>query len=94
MIEITASSLSDTHQTAESVAEIIKSGDLILLVGDLGAGKTAFTQGFGVSLGVKEAITSPTFTLARTYQGTLEIHHLDVYRICLLYTSPSPRDVP
>ena len=81
MIEITASSLSDTHQTAESVAEIIKSGDLILLVGDLGAGKTTFTQGFGVSLGVKEAITSPTFTLARTYQGTLEVHHLDVYRI-------------
>ena len=81
MIEIFASSLSDTHQTAESVAEIVKSGDLILLVGDLGAGKTAFTQGFGASLGVKEAITSPTFTLARTYQGTLEIHHLDVYRI-------------
>ena len=81
MIEIIASSLSDTHQAAESVAEIVKSGDLILLVGDLGAGKTAFTQGFGASLGVKEAITSPTFTLARTYQGTLEIHHLDVYRI-------------
>ena len=81
MIEIIASSLSDTHQTAESVAEIVKSGDLILLVGDLGAGKTAFTQGFGASLGVKEAITSPTFTLARTYQGTLEIHHLDVYRL-------------
>ena len=81
MIEIIASSLSDTHQTAESVAAIVKSGDLILLVGDLGAGKTAFTQGFGASLGVKEAITSPTFTLARTYQGTLEIHHLDVYRI-------------
>ena len=81
MIEITASSLSDTHQTAESVAEIIKSGDLILLVGDLGAGKTTFSQGFGVSLGVKEAITSPTFTLARTYHGTFEVHHLDVYRI-------------
>ncbi|GIR36439.1 MAG: hypothetical protein CM15mP49_18240 [Actinomycetota bacterium] len=81
MIEIIASSLSDTHQTAESVAEIVKSGDLILLVGDLVRGKTAFTQGFGASLGVKEAITSPTFTLARTYQGTLEIHHLDVYRI-------------
>ena len=81
MIEINATSLRYTHQTAESVAEIVKSGDLILLVGDLGAGKTAFTQGFGVSLGVKEAITSPTFTLARTYQGSLQIHHLDVYRI-------------
>ncbi len=81
MIKISASSLGDTHQTAESVAEIIESGDLILLVGDLGAGKTAFTQGFGASLGVNEAITSPTFTLARTYQGSLQIHHLDVYRI-------------
>ena len=79
MIEIIASSLSDTHQTAESVAEIVKSGDLILLVGDPGCGKLLLRR--DLDRLVKEAITSPTFTLARTYQGTLEIHHLDVYRI-------------
>jgi len=81
VIKVTAPSLSGTHQAAESVAEIVQSGDVILLVGDLGAGKTAFTQGFGRALGVSEPITSPTFTLAREYNGTLQIHHLDVYRI-------------
>lgn len=55
--------------------------DLLLLVGDLGAGKTAFTQGFGKALGVADPITSPTFTLAKEYSGRLTLHHLDVYRI-------------
>ena len=55
--------------------------DVLLLVGDLGAGKTAFTQGFGKSLGVGEPITSPTFTLAKSYSGRLTLNHLDVYRI-------------
>jgi len=81
VIKIKASTLSETHHVAESVAQVVEPSDLILLVGDLGAGKTSFTQGFGTSLGVNEAITSPTFTLAREYQGALQIHHLDVYRI-------------
>ena len=81
MIEVKVTSLTETHEAAKSVAESVQPGDLILLVGDLGAGKTAFTQGFGKALGVHEVITSPTFTLAREYQGTMQIHHLDVYRI-------------
>ncbi len=81
MIEVKVTSLTETHEAAKSVAECVQPGDLILLVGDLGAGKTAFTQGFGKALGVHEVITSPTFTLAREYQGTMQIHHLDVYRI-------------
>ena len=81
MIEVKVTSLTETHEAAKSVAEAVQPGDLILLVGDLGAGKTAFTQGFGKALGVHEVITSPTFTLAREYQGTMQIHHLDVYRI-------------
>jgi tRNA threonylcarbamoyladenosine biosynthesis protein TsaE len=59
----------------------VQAGDLIVLGGDLGAGKTTFVQGFGVALGVDEPITSPTFVLMRTYEGRLPIVHLDVYRL-------------
>ena len=64
-----------------SIADLVIAKDVLLLVGDLGAGKTAFTQGFGKSLGVGEPITSPTFTLAKSYSGRLTLNHLDVYRI-------------
>lgn len=73
-------SVDATRELAGALAELAQGGDLIVLAGDLGAGKTAFTQGFGVALGVQEHITSPTFTLARQYEGRLRLHHLDVYR--------------
>jgi tRNA threonylcarbamoyladenosine biosynthesis protein TsaE len=54
----------------------------VLLAGELGAGKTAFVQGFGRALGITEPITSPTFVLARDYDdGRLAMHHIDVYRL-------------
>jgi tRNA threonylcarbamoyladenosine biosynthesis protein TsaE len=70
-----------TKALAAVVAEHVRPGDLLLLVGDLGAGKTTFAQGFARALGVEEPVTSPTFTLARTYPGRLRMHHVDVYRL-------------
>jgi tRNA threonylcarbamoyladenosine biosynthesis protein TsaE len=79
-------SVEETRALAGSLAVLAQPGDLILLSGDLGAGKTAFVQGFGRALGVDEPITSPTFVLAQRYEGVqddrnLVIHHLDVYRL-------------
>jgi tRNA threonylcarbamoyladenosine biosynthesis protein TsaE len=74
-------SVGETRDLAAAVAALAQPGDLLLLVGDLGAGKTAFAQGFGAGLGVTEPITSPTFTLAQEYDGRLRMHHLDVYRL-------------
>jgi tRNA threonylcarbamoyladenosine biosynthesis protein TsaE len=71
----------ETRALAAALAELARAGDLILLAGDLGAGKTAFAQGFGRALGVDEAITSPTFTLHNRYEGRLVLNHLDVYRL-------------
>jgi tRNA threonylcarbamoyladenosine biosynthesis protein TsaE len=75
------SSVAETQDLAAALAGLAQSGDLVVLAGDLGAGKTAFVQGFGRGLGVTEAITSPTFTLAQQYEGRLVVHHLDVYRL-------------
>jgi tRNA threonylcarbamoyladenosine biosynthesis protein TsaE len=74
-------SVDETRSLAGTVAQVVVPGDLFLLAGDLGAGKTAFVQGFGRALGVTEPITSPTFTLAQRYDGRLVIHHMDVYRL-------------
>ena len=70
-----------TQALAAALADYLVDGDLIVLSGDLGAGKTCFTQGLGAGLGVRERITSPTFTLASVYDGRLRLNHLDVYRL-------------
>ncbi|HEY7073622.1 MAG TPA: tRNA (adenosine(37)-N6)-threonylcarbamoyltransferase complex ATPase subunit type 1 TsaE [Acidimicrobiales bacterium] len=75
------SSVDDTQRLAAAVGMLARPGDLVVLAGDLGAGKTAFTQGFGRALDVTEPITSPTFTLAQQYDGRMVVHHLDVYRL-------------
>lgn len=81
MIRATTTSRDDTQALAAALAELARPGDLLLLAGDLGAGKTAFTQGFGAALGVAERITSPTYTLHHRYEGRLRLEHLDVYRL-------------
>jgi tRNA threonylcarbamoyladenosine biosynthesis protein TsaE len=75
-------SADDTRAFAAAFAALVRPGDVVLLSGEMGAGKTAFTQGLGAALGVTDRITSPTFTIAQTYEGeVLRIHHLDVYRL-------------
>ncbi len=81
MILASTKSAEDTRELAAAVAGLVKSGDIVLLAGDLGAGKTTFAQGFGRALGVEEPITSPTFMLMRPYEGTLRLLHCDVYRL-------------
>lgn len=80
LVARTASVL-ETRDLAAALAELARPSDLLVLVGDLGAGKTAFTQGFGRGLGIDEQITSPTFALVRSYTGRLDLYHLDVYRL-------------
>jgi tRNA threonylcarbamoyladenosine biosynthesis protein TsaE len=82
MLQLRASSLADTHAIAAAIAGLSRTGDLVVLAGEMGAGKTAFAKGFGATLGVTEPITSPTFTLVHSYDaGRITLHHADIYRL-------------
>lgn len=63
------------------LGELARPGDVFALVGDLGVGKTTLVQGLAQGLGVKDPITSPTFTLIKEYSGRLKLYHIDVYRL-------------
>ena len=87
-LALAAGSIADTHAVAAVVAELARPGDIIVLSGEMGAGKTAFAQGFGRALGVTDPITSPTFTLVHSYPvdsgpraGKVTLHHADLYRL-------------
>nr|WP_219907583.1 tRNA (adenosine(37)-N6)-threonylcarbamoyltransferase complex ATPase subunit type 1 TsaE [Aphanothece hegewaldii] len=77
--------LSDADSTQNlglKLGELLPAGSVILLTGELGAGKTTFVQGLGLGLGIKDAIVSPTFTLVSEYlEGRLPLYHLDLYRL-------------
>ncbi|HEX2046903.1 MAG TPA: tRNA (adenosine(37)-N6)-threonylcarbamoyltransferase complex ATPase subunit type 1 TsaE [Acidimicrobiales bacterium] len=81
MIRAATKSVDDTRGLAAEVAALAAPGDLVVLAGDLGTGKTAFAQGFARGLGVDEPVTSPAFILVRSYEGRLPLIHLDVYRL-------------
>lgn len=73
--------LAATRALGARLAEHLRAGDLVVLSGPLGAGKTSLTQGIGAALGVRGAVTSPTFVLARTHRGPVPLVHVDAYRM-------------
>jgi len=74
-------STDETLELAGSVGELLRAGDVVSLVGDLGAGKTVFARGVARALGVTEPVVSPSFTIVREYEGRMPLVHVDVYRI-------------
>ncbi len=83
-----SASIADTHAIASVVADLTRPGDIIVLAGEMGAGKTAFAQGFGRAIGVTDRVTSPTYTLVHSYPiesgphaGKVTFHHADLYRL-------------
>lgn len=79
---IHSNSVKDTAGVAEEMAAVVKAGDIILLCGDLGAGKTVFVQAFTKALGCHEEATSPSFTLLKEYRAAHnQIFHFDAYRL-------------
>ncbi len=82
MLRLRSTSLLDTHAIAAAVAGLVRAGDIVVLAGEMGAGKTAFAQGFGAALGVTDHITSPTYNLVHSHPaGKLTFHHADLYRL-------------
>lgn len=71
----------DTRAYGRELAQQLRAGDLVVLSGPLGAGKTALTQGIGEGLGVEGRVTSPTFVIARVHRGPLPLVHVDAYRL-------------
>ena len=81
-MKVICNNLDDTKKLAINFAKVLKGGEVITLSGDLGAGKTTFTQSLAKALGVNEPVTSPTFTLMNQYVGSkLKLYHFDMYRI-------------
>ncbi len=74
-------SVKQTQRFGALLGALLLAGDVVLLQGDLGAGKTALTQGIGMGMGVRGVINSPTFTILKEYTGRLPLYHFDLYRI-------------
>lgn len=79
--KITTHSEEETIEIAENFESEKFPNMIICLDGDLGSGKTIFTKGIAMALGIKENITSPTFTIVKEYDGELPLYHMDVYRL-------------
>jgi len=80
-IDIITDTPDKTKNIAKNVAKLILPGDIILFFGELGAGKTCFTQGIAEELEVKEYVNSPSFTIINEYSGKMPIYHFDLFRL-------------
>lgn len=80
-LAVTTQGAEETRALAATLGALVAPGDVILLRGDLGAGKTTFTQGLARGAGVTEVVNSPTFILVNEYRGRVRIYHADLYRL-------------
>jgi len=80
-LEMVSNSAAQTRNIGMKLGKLVAAGDIILLVGPLGAGKTCLTQGIARGLGIHEYTLSPSFVLVREYQGKLPLYHIDLYRL-------------
>lgn len=80
-LDVISHGVEQTKRLGVRLAELLEPGDVILVAGNLGAGKTVLAQGVAAGLGIDEPVTSPTFTLIHEYQGRLPFYHVDLYRI-------------
>ncbi|HOE57844.1 MAG TPA: tRNA (adenosine(37)-N6)-threonylcarbamoyltransferase complex ATPase subunit type 1 TsaE [Bacillota bacterium] len=81
MLKLNTESVEETLQIGEQLGKLLDKGNIVCLSGDLGAGKTSFAQGIAKGLGVKDYVTSPTYTIINEYEGRLPLYHFDVYRL-------------
>ena len=79
--QITTHSPQETKSLAQQIALLLNEGSVIALSGDLGAGKTTFTQGLAKGLEIQKMVSSPTFTIMKMYNGRLKLTHIDAYRL-------------
>jgi tRNA threonylcarbamoyladenosine biosynthesis protein TsaE len=80
-LSVTTRSEEETTLVAERVGSLLRAGDVVVLAGELGTGKTVFAKGIARALGITEPVVSPSFTLVRQYDGALPLAHVDVYRL-------------
>ena len=81
MKKFTTKDSNETIELGKKIGLLLNPGDVVLLTGDLSAGKTTITKGIGLSLGVTRVINSPTFTIVKSYNGRCPLYHLDLYRL-------------
>jgi tRNA threonylcarbamoyladenosine biosynthesis protein TsaE len=80
-MKTSTTSAGETRELGATLGRVLRPGDVVVLAGDLGAGKTTFAQGVAGALGVTDRVTSPTFTIVQEYDGRIPISHVDVYRL-------------
>jgi tRNA threonylcarbamoyladenosine biosynthesis protein TsaE len=80
-VKLTTHGADGTDMVAAAVGSMLRIGDVVVLSGELGAGKTTFAKGLARGLGVTETVTSPTFTIVQQYEGRIPVAHVDVYRL-------------